>query len=112
DGRVPPTINLDDLDPECQGVDHVREARPAPLRAALTNSFGFGGHNAALVVAGPPEGGTAPTPNAWSSPAWGWSAPSALGGTRPGRRRSRAGRARDRSPVSTPRTCRSGSPAR
>jgi len=55
DGRVPPTINLDDLDPECQGVDHVREARPAPLRAALTNSFGFGGHNAALVVTGPPE---------------------------------------------------------
>jgi 3-oxoacyl-[acyl-carrier-protein] synthase II len=54
DGRLPPTINLDDLDPDCEGVDHVREARPAEIRAALTTSFGFGGHNAALVITGPP----------------------------------------------------------
>jgi 3-oxoacyl-[acyl-carrier-protein] synthase II len=49
-GTVPPTINLDHLDPECEGVDHVRSARSAPLRVALSNSFGFGGHNAVLAL--------------------------------------------------------------
>jgi 3-oxoacyl-[acyl-carrier-protein] synthase II len=49
-GAVPPTINLDDVDPECAGVDHVRSARSAALRLALTNSFGFGGHNAVLAL--------------------------------------------------------------
>jgi 3-oxoacyl-[acyl-carrier-protein] synthase II len=52
EGVVPPTINLDDLDPACAGVDHVaNEARRAPVRVALSNSFGFGGHNAVIAFA-------------------------------------------------------------
>lgn len=50
-GMAPPTINLDDLDPSCEGVDHVRgTARSTPLDVALSNSLGFGGHNAAVVM--------------------------------------------------------------
>jgi 3-oxoacyl-[acyl-carrier-protein] synthase II len=46
---VPPTINLDDPDPDCR-LDHVaNKARAARARVALSNSFGFGGTNAALV---------------------------------------------------------------
>jgi len=47
---VPPTINLDNPSDECDldFVPHV--AREAKVRAALNNSFGFGGHNATLVV--------------------------------------------------------------
>jgi 3-oxoacyl-[acyl-carrier-protein] synthase II len=51
EGMVPPTINLDDLDPECVGVDHVANAaREADVRVAVSNAFGFGGHNAILVL--------------------------------------------------------------
>ncbi len=50
-GQVPPTVNLDTPDPEC-GLDYVPNApRPARIRAALSNSSGFGGHNATLVLA-------------------------------------------------------------
>ncbi len=50
-GVVPPTINVADLDPDCVGVDHVLgEARRAPLRTAISNAFGFGGHNAAIIL--------------------------------------------------------------
>ena len=50
EGRVPPTINLDELDEACGGVDHVRgTAREADVEVALSNSFGFGGHNAVLA---------------------------------------------------------------
>jgi len=50
-GMLPPTINLDDPDPECR-LDHVaNKARPARVRVALSNSFGFGGTNAALILA-------------------------------------------------------------
>jgi len=50
DGKVPPTINLDDLDPDCAGLDIVTgKARSADIRHVLSNSFGFGGTNAALV---------------------------------------------------------------
>lgn len=46
---IPPTINLESADPECD-LDYVPQvARPAPLQAVLSNSFGFGGHNACLV---------------------------------------------------------------
>jgi 3-oxoacyl-[acyl-carrier-protein] synthase II len=46
---VPPTINLENPDPECD-LDYVANtARRAPLRFAMTNSLGFGGHNASLV---------------------------------------------------------------
>jgi len=51
EGTVPPTINLVDLDPECEGVDHVaNEARTADVRIAMSSAFGFGGHNAILVM--------------------------------------------------------------
>jgi 3-oxoacyl-[acyl-carrier-protein] synthase II len=50
DGKVPPTINLDNLDPACAGLDFVTgQARSADIRHVLSNSFGFGGTNAALV---------------------------------------------------------------
>jgi 3-oxoacyl-[acyl-carrier-protein] synthase II len=48
-GMIPPTINLENPDPECD-LDYVREgARPAQVKIALSNSFGFGGVNACLV---------------------------------------------------------------
>lgn len=50
---VPPTVNLDNPDPACD-LDYVPNvARPAPVRYVMTNSLGFGGHNASLVF-GPP----------------------------------------------------------
>jgi 3-oxoacyl-[acyl-carrier-protein] synthase II len=52
EGVIPPTINVDELDPACAGVDHVLDsAREADVRVALSNSFGFGGHNAVLAFA-------------------------------------------------------------
>jgi beta-ketoacyl-acyl-carrier-protein synthase II len=49
DGIVPPTINLEHPDPDCD-LDYVpHEARRAELAVAMSNSFGFGGHNATLV---------------------------------------------------------------
>ncbi len=49
-GFLPPTINLDDPDPECD-LDYVpHSARPKEVNVALSNSFGFGGHNATLVI--------------------------------------------------------------
>jgi 3-oxoacyl-[acyl-carrier-protein] synthase II len=48
-GTLPPTINLESPDPEC-ALDHVAgKAREARARVALSNSFGFGGVNAALL---------------------------------------------------------------
>lgn len=47
---LPPTINLDNPDPDCD-LDFVpHEARQGRVSAVLKNSFGFGGHNACLVV--------------------------------------------------------------
>jgi 3-oxoacyl-[acyl-carrier-protein] synthase II len=49
-GLIPPTINLDDPDPECE-LEHVANvAREQKVDAVLSNSFGFGGHNSSLVV--------------------------------------------------------------
>ena len=50
EGVVPPTINLDNPDPECD-LDYVPHvARERKVRVAINNSFGFGGHNATLVA--------------------------------------------------------------
>jgi 3-oxoacyl-[acyl-carrier-protein] synthase II len=52
DGVVSPTINQETPDPECD-LDYVpNTSREAPVRACLSNSFGFGGHNACLLFNG------------------------------------------------------------
>ncbi|APR77599.1 3-oxoacyl-[acyl-carrier-protein] synthase, KASII [Minicystis rosea] len=50
DGRVPPTANLEDQDPECP-LDYVPlTARERKLKHVMSNSFGFGGTNVSLVL--------------------------------------------------------------
>ena len=49
DGIIPPTIHLENPDPECD-LDYVpNEARKADIKAAISNSLGFGGHNATIL---------------------------------------------------------------
>ena len=48
--KLPPTINLHNIDPECD-LNHVANTpRPAAVRQALSNAFGFGGTNCAIVL--------------------------------------------------------------
>ncbi len=50
---VPPTINLDNQDPDCDLDYTPNEARDAQVRTAVSNSFGFGGTNASLIFRAP-----------------------------------------------------------
>ena len=49
-GFVAPSINIDELDEQAVGLDIVTEKRDVALNTVMSNSFGFGGTNATLVM--------------------------------------------------------------
>lgn len=50
DGVLPPTINLENPDPECD-LDYIpNQCRESKIKYALNNSFGFGGQNVTLAI--------------------------------------------------------------
>ncbi len=53
DGVVPPTINLDDPDDDLRLDVVAHKARPMQVTAAISDAFGFGGHNVALAFRTP-----------------------------------------------------------
>ncbi|MDR1425635.1 MAG: beta-ketoacyl-ACP synthase II [Rickettsiales bacterium] len=51
DGIAPPTLNLDNVDEDCRGIDLIpHEARKKDIKFAMSNSFGFGGTNATIIL--------------------------------------------------------------
>jgi 3-oxoacyl-[acyl-carrier-protein] synthase II len=48
-GVLPPTLNLDVLDPRCAGVDHIQEPRDQTVAVVMNNNFAFGGINTSLI---------------------------------------------------------------
>jgi 3-oxoacyl-[acyl-carrier-protein] synthase II len=50
DGVIPPTINLENPDPQCDLDYTANKAKEKKVRVIMNNSFGFGGHNATLVA--------------------------------------------------------------
>jgi 3-oxoacyl-(acyl-carrier-protein) synthase len=49
-GTIPPTINLDTPDPECDLNLVTGSAQQADIHYAINNTFGFGGHNVSLIL--------------------------------------------------------------
>jgi 3-oxoacyl-[acyl-carrier-protein] synthase II len=49
-GCLPPTLNLKRVAEDCAGLELLREAREARVERVLSNSFGFGGINACVVL--------------------------------------------------------------
>ncbi len=50
EGKIPPTINFSEADPDCDLSYSFNEVTERPLKMALSNSFGFGGHNVCLAI--------------------------------------------------------------
>lgn len=50
-GKLHPTLNQEDLIEEVAGIDTCPEARTVEVTAAMSNSFGFGGHNSSCIFA-------------------------------------------------------------
>jgi 3-oxoacyl-[acyl-carrier-protein] synthase-1 len=50
EGFIAPSINVENLDPAAEGFDIVTEKRDANLETLMSNSFGFGGTNATLII--------------------------------------------------------------
>jgi 3-oxoacyl-[acyl-carrier-protein] synthase II len=50
ESTVPPTINLETPDPDCDLDYTPNKPKSRPIRYAMSNSFGFGGHNASIIV--------------------------------------------------------------
>jgi 3-oxoacyl-[acyl-carrier-protein] synthase II len=50
EGFLAPTRNLEQVDPRCEGLDHIRELRREQPRTIMTNNFAFGGVNTSLIL--------------------------------------------------------------
>ncbi|MBF0634709.1 MAG: beta-ketoacyl-[acyl-carrier-protein] synthase family protein [Nitrospinae bacterium] len=49
-GYLAPTLNLESVDPECEGIDHITDVRDVAPRRIMSNNFAFGGVNTSLVI--------------------------------------------------------------